>query len=83
MAIPNFERLMEDLRKLRELSSPIALPEIPVAFQPDVLKFIVGETLLKNQNGELLIGDKMLKRWVEKVIHRGFDYDIDLKTYGN
>ena len=75
--------MMTDLAAMRDLTEPIALPQIPAIFRADVLKFIVGETLHKYRNGDLLISHKMMKRGVGKVISRGFYYDIDLKTCPN
>lgn len=83
MNIGNFDLFTADLGSLMRLSAPIALSEIPVGFRKDVINFIVGQTLVKNAEGELLVSEKTMKRWTEKILERGFDYDIDLNTYGN
>lgn len=83
MNIGNFDAFTADLGRLMRLSSPIALSEIPVAFREDVVSFIAGQTLVKNAEGQLLVSEKTIRRWTKKILERGFDYEIDLKTYGN
>lgn len=47
-------------------------------FRPDLQSFIVGETL-SMQDGKLVIGRNLYKRWLEKINTKGFDYEIDFK----
>ncbi len=77
----NFDRFTNDLGKLMHLAEPIPLSHIPELFQPDVIQFIVGETLVKNEAGELLVSEKMIRAWIHKIMKKGFGYDIDLKWY--
>lgn len=56
----------------------IFFDDLDPKFQPDLQKFIVGETLAM-QNGRIVVGRNLYKKWLEKINKRGFDYEIDFK----
>lgn len=56
----------------------IFLNDLQQEFRPDLQTFIVGETLYM-KDGQLVIGNNLYKRWLEKIQTRGFDYEIDFK----
>lgn len=56
----------------------IFLDDLDMKFRPDLQKFIVGETLTM-QDGKIVIGKNLYKKWLEKINKLGFDYEIDFK----
>lgn len=58
----------------------ILLEEIREEFRPDLLCFIVGETL-SMRDGKIVIGNRLYKKWINKLITGGFDYEIDFKKF--
>lgn len=72
--------ISETLGTLQELpkKATIFLDDLPKQFKPDLQKFIVGETL-SMQNGKVVIGNNLYKKWLLKIKTKGFDYEIDWK----
>lgn len=56
----------------------IFLDDLRKEFRKDLETFIVGETLTM-QEGKLVIGNNLYKRWLQKIKVKGFDYEIDFK----
>jgi hypothetical protein len=72
--------ISESLESLQDLlkRETIFLDDVPKQLKADLQKFIVGETLTM-QNGKIVIGNKLYKRWLLKLNTKGFDYEIDWK----
>ena len=72
--------ISESISSLYKLSNktPILLNDVQKEFRADLQSFIVGETLTM-QNGQIVIGNNLYNRWLEKISTRGFDYEIDFK----
>lgn len=74
----NLSELLGILHQLAELDREISYAEIPPSLLLDFKTFNFGGTLSKNSKGEFCvpIGDYLA--WYNKIIHKGFDVDIDL-----
>lgn len=72
--------ISESIRSLQQLSDKkkIFLDDIQQSFRADLQKYIVGETL-SMQDGKLIIGSNLYKKWLLKIRTKGFDYEIDFK----
>jgi hypothetical protein len=72
--------ISESLGSLYKLShkNMIFLDDVQEEFRTDLQHFIVGETLTMQQ-GKLVIGNNLYKKWLEKIGTKGFDYEIDFK----
>jgi hypothetical protein len=73
--------MSERIGSLYRLSnkSPILLDDVQKEFTADLQSFIVGETLTM-QNGQIVIGNNLYNKWLEKIGTKGFDYEIDFKN---
>ena len=75
------KQLMDHLYHLRAIPTAVPLDEIPEIFRPDLLEFVTGETLTVREDGQVMVGPRLLHAWVHKVFYqKGFDYTIDLST---
>jgi hypothetical protein len=72
--------ISESLESLQDLSKKktVFLDDVPKQLKADLQKFIVGETLTM-QDGKIVIGNNLYKRWLLKLNTKGFDYEIDWK----
>jgi hypothetical protein len=72
--------ISESIGLLYKLSNktPILLDDVQKEFRADLQSFIVGETLTM-QNGQIVIGNGLYNKWLEKISTKGFDYEIDFK----
>jgi hypothetical protein len=72
--------ISESLGSLQNLSKKeaIFLDDVPRQLKADLQNFIVGETLTM-QDGKIVIGNNLYKRWLLKLNTKGFDYEIDWK----
>lgn len=74
--------ISESIGSLYALSNktPIFLDDVQKEFRADLQSFIVGETLTM-QDGKIIIGNNLYNRWLRKLDTKGFDYEIDFKSY--
>ena len=72
--------ISDSLGSLQELSNKetISLDDVPKQLKSDLQSFIVGETLTM-QDGKIIIGNNLYKKWLLKLNTKGFDYEIDWK----
>ena len=72
--------ISESINSLIELpgNETVFLEDLPSQFRSDLRKFITGETLTM-QEGKILIGRNLYKKWLMKIRTKGFDYEIDWK----
>ena len=72
--------ISEIIGSLYKLSNktPILLDDVQKEFRADLQSFIVGEPLTM-QNGQIVIGNNLYNKWLEKIGTKGFDYEIDFK----
>ncbi|RZM29593.1 MAG: hypothetical protein EOO88_04355 [Pedobacter sp.] len=68
-------RRIHDLVKLADKDDCIFLTDLRTEFRPDLQNFLMGETL-SAQNGKIVIGKNIYKRWLHKIKTNGFDYDV-------
>ena len=80
MAMNQLISISENIDTLWSLSHKdvIFIDDLPSMFIRDLQTFIAGETL-HMKDGKLVIGRNLYKKWLEKIQHRGFDYEIDFK----
>lgn len=56
-------------------TKPIYLDDVAQEFRQDLSTFIIGETL-HMQDGKIVIGKNLYKKWLRKLVDKGFDYEI-------
>lgn len=57
----------------------VSIEKVPHAFRKDLLMFIIGETLMKTEQGEIAVSKNLYQRWLDKLFNKGFYYDVDLR----
>lgn len=75
--ISQIAQKFQDLERLSN-QEVILIDDIEKEFRPDLKKFVLGETLSIN-NGQISIGHNLFKKWLTKIMTKGFDYEIDFK----
>ena len=58
----------------------IFLDEVPFPFRADIIHFISGRTLNGCENGRIRIGEKLYKKWLNKIWNKGFYNEINLHS---
>lgn len=82
--IKDMERYsLSTLTDLENLQTNICIDDVPKPFRKDLLRFIVGHTLVSNKNGKLLIGRNLYSLWITKLCKEGFDENVNLLVDGD
>ena len=59
-------------------NSFVQLAEVPEVLRMDLMAFMFGKTVSKNEKG-IVIYKKDYLAWLTKINTKGFDYDIQLR----
>ncbi len=75
--MPNASFIGEKLSELEKLSHKnfIFIDELDVHFHPDIIHFLVGETL-QLSDGKPAVPVGLYNKWLDKLVRQGFDKEI-------
>lgn len=70
---------LNDAWELGQREGLVKLTEVPEVLRQDLINFLFGGTIIKDEDGTILIFKEDYLAWFQKLRNKGFDYDIQLE----